>query len=67
MALKQEGEQGMKKLEKRFKGVVMVVLLVFVAGVSIKAAHNEYKHRQQLSEAKKERQEYNDFFAWRGK
>ena len=57
----------MKKLEKHFKGVVMVVLLVFVAGVSIKAAHNEYKHRQQLAEAKKERQEYNEFFAWRGK
>ena len=58
---------GMKKLEKNFKGVVMVVLLVFVAGVSIKSAHNEYKHRQQLAEAKKERQEYNEFFAWRGK
>ena len=57
----------MKKLEKNFKGVVMVVLLVFVAGVSIKSAHNEYKHRQQLAEAKKERQEYNEFFAWRGK
>lgn len=57
----------MKKLEKHFKVGVMVVLLVFVAGVSIKSAHNEYRHRQQLVEAKKERQEYNEFFAWRGK
>ncbi len=57
----------MKKLEKHFKVGVMVVLLVFVAGVSIKAAHDEYKHRQQLSAAKKERQEYNEFFAWRVK
>ena len=57
----------MKKLEKNLKVAVKVVLFVLVVGVSFKAAHNEYKHRQQVAEAKKERQEYNEFFAWRGK
>ena len=58
---------GMKKLEKNLKVAVKVVLFVLVVGVSFKAEHNEYKHLQQLAEDKKERQEYNEFFAWRGK
>ena len=53
-------------LDKRLKQVLMAVLIVFVVGVSIKAAHREYQHRQRLADAKKEQQEYNKFFAWRG-
>ena len=53
-------------VDKLLKKASMVVLIVFVVSVAIKAAHDEYQHRQQLAEAKKEQQEYNQFFAWRG-
>jgi hypothetical protein len=66
MALKQQEESVMSSTqEKRLKQVVMIVLMVFVVGVSIKTVHDEILKRRVAEQIAKEDQAFQEFFTGR--